>query len=121
MASTGIEGLATDVEQAIREFDAACGTVTECVARLLSLQTERPRQKTEALVRLCQQPHPVTGKTYSPSQAEDVLQLDAEYAIYKARVASLESALQEAWDGRESAKMLVELRIAEFKQAGGLR
>jgi len=45
MASTAIEGLATDVEQAIREFDAACETVSECVARLVSLQGNGPGRR----------------------------------------------------------------------------
>ena len=121
MARAASGGLATDVEQAIREFDAACETVSECVARLVTLQGERPRQKTNALVRLCTQPHPVTGKAYSVSQAEDVLQLDEAYAAFKARTAALEAAVREAGDARESARMVVDLRIAEFKQAGGLR
>lgn len=122
MASTAaIEGLATDVEQAIREFDAACETVSECVALLVALQQERPRQKTEALLRLCDTDHPVTGKKYSPSQAEDVLQLDEEYAVFKSRTAALESAVREAQDVRQSALMVVELRIAQFKAEAGLR
>ena len=121
MASTTIEGLATDVEQAIRDFDRASETVSECVARLVTLQGERPRQKTDALVRLCSTSHPVTGKAYSPSQAEDVLQLDPAYAAFKARTAALEAAVREAGDARESARMIVDLRIAEFKHAGGLR
>lgn len=116
-----VAGLAEQAEAAIRDYDRASETVSECADVLLSLQQERARRKTEALVRLCAEPHPVTGKTYTPSQAEDVLQLDPEYAAYKNRVAEAEAALREALDVQTSALRVVDLRIAQVKAESGVR
>jgi len=60
-------------------------------------------------------------KKYSPSQAEDVLQLDPAYTAYKSRVSAAEAAVREAEDARQSALWLVELRIATLKADAGVR
>lgn len=113
---------AREAEQAIHAYDEACETVSACTDALVALQQERALRKTDALYRLCQQPHPVNpAKPYSLSQAEDVLQLDPEYAAYKARVAEAEAALREAVDAQRSALLMADLRIAQVKAEAGVR
>jgi predicted component of type VI protein secretion system len=110
-----------DATAAIRAFDEASRIVRQWVDHLSVLQRQRPRQKTEALTRLCAQPHPANpAKVYSITQAEDVLQLDPDYADYKARVAYAENALRETQDAQTSARMVAELAIAHMKREGGL-
>src|SRR5436190_23824618 len=97
-----IEDIVHDAEQAIASFDAASATHSEAVDALVKLQQERPAQKMFALGLLCSETHPVSGKPYSVSQAEDVLQLVPSYSEYKARVAEAEAAVREAEDGKVS-------------------
>jgi hypothetical protein len=107
--------------EAIRLFDQASEALSRRTDRLVALQQERTAQKIGALVRLCQQPHPASaGKTYSLSQAEDVLQLDPDYAAYKARVAVAESEVRQAEDAKQSALLTAQLCIAGAKAVGGL-
>lgn len=98
-------------EKAIRNFELAKVTHSEAVDRLVMLQSERPGQKITALAALCAQTHPVSGKPYSVSQAEDVLQLDPAYAAYKARVADAEAGVREAEDEKVAARLVAELRV----------
>ena len=104
----------TDVElaeHALRLYGAARIAHSEAVERLTNLQRERPTQKLAALVRLCGQDHPATGKKYSASQADDLLQLDWEYAAYKANVAAAEAEVQEAADDKTAAYLGALLRV----------
>ncbi len=103
---------AAPAEVAIRFYDLAVVTHSECVDRLVALQQIRAAEKMAALVRICQHAHPATGKNYSASQAEDVLQLDPDYAAYKRRVAEAEAAAREAEYAITSSWLTAQLQIA---------
>ncbi len=120
MTATLATDLAATAEHAIHRFREAGDDVSACTDILVKLQQERAQRKTDALIRLCQQDHPVSGKKYSPSQAEDVLQLDPEYGLYKGEVASAEARLREAVDAREATLLIAKLRLTHFKREAGV-
>lgn len=108
-----------DVEQAdnaLRIFGAARVAHSDAADRLTIRQRQRAQQKTAALVRLCATTHPVTGKWYSVSQAEDVLQLDLEYANYKAAVTEAETEVRDAYDDKVAAYLNA---LAKASACGG--
>ncbi len=103
---------AAPAEVAIRFYDLAVVTHSEAVDRLTALEQARASEKLAALVRVCATTHPATGKNYSASQAEDLLQLDPGYADYRRRVVEAASAAREAEDEKLSARLVAQLRIA---------
>lgn len=100
-------------EKALQLFNVARVAHSEAIERLTVLQWERPQQKTAALVRLCATTHPVTGKTYSVSQAEDVLALDEKYSEYRIKVTTAELEVREAEDEKNALWLGALLRINE--------
>jgi hypothetical protein len=110
-----LEDVAGEAEVCINHFEAACDARNECADALAAVERERPAQKSAALVRMCAQENPANGKPYSLTAAEDLLQLDPEYAAYRLRVVEAQAALREADDLCEVAKLTAELRIAQFK------
>ncbi len=104
-----------DAEAAIRFYDLAVVTHSEAVDRLTALEQARAAEKIAALVRVCATTHPATGKNYSASQAEDLLQLDPAYAEYRRRVVEATSAAREAEDEKTSARLVAQLRIAAVR------
>ncbi|HEV8176778.1 MAG TPA: hypothetical protein VGP44_03715 [Gemmatimonadales bacterium] len=100
-------------ERAMMLYGAARVAHSDAIDRLTALQRQRPQQKTAALVRLCATAHPVTGKNYSVSQAEDVLQLDAEYQAYKELVAEAEQDVRTAEGDERAAYLVALLRVNE--------
>lgn len=100
-------------ELAMHLYAAARIAHSEAIEQLTGLQRERPRQKLAALVRICATTHPATGKNYSASQADDLLQLDPEYAEYKARVSEAEAEVREAAGDEYAAYLGAVLRVQQ--------
>lgn len=109
--SASIEDAAGQAAQAIGAFRNAAEVHAERVERLAALQRERPRQKLDALTRLVAETHPASGKFYSLTQADDLLQIDPAYYAYKTSVAHAEAAAREAEDEKLAAKLEAELQI----------
>ncbi len=101
-----------DAEDAIRHYDLTVAIHSECVDCLTGLEQQRAAEKIAALVRVCATTHPATGKNYSASQAEDLLQLDPAYADYRRRVMEATAAVREAEYAITSSGLTAQLRIA---------
>lgn len=108
-----------NAEQALLDFRLAAEEQGHAVEDLRVIQAERPRQKLEALTRLCQQPHPANGKIFSVTQAEDVLQIDPAYAEYRAKVTKAEDAAREAEDEKLATWLEAQLRVTLVKTLAG--
>lgn len=101
-----MRALIDEAEEARQEFDRVIGDLVQATAELAHAERERPKQKLEAITRLCEQDHPATaGKKFSVSQADDFAQLDPGYSGYKVRVLVLQLAKLKAEHALESARM----------------
>lgn len=107
--------------EANKKADAAFENLEDCRAALAKAMQERTEQKLAALQHLCTTQHPVSGKVYTISQAEDVLQLDADYFAYKQRVGEMEAAVRAAEHQYQSALWARDYILASFKYLAGLR
>jgi hypothetical protein len=59
--------------------------LAECRERELALEDERPVMKVAAIQRLMQGVNPTNGKPHSASSAESMVELDEDYAAYRAK------------------------------------
>jgi hypothetical protein len=111
-----------DVEAAIEGVTVAAIAREAASKALVDLQSQRPLKKLAALQRVVTTQHPATvGKNFSLSQAEDLLQIDNEYAAYKTEVARAEMAVKYTEATYDTAKLLAEFRHSQFKAAVGQR
>lgn len=117
---TSLEAAAEVASTAIGAFRDAAMAHAECVDRLATLQRERPQQKLDALTRLCGQINPASQKNYTITQADDLLQLDPEYAAYRLRVTEAEAAAREAEDEKLAARLEAELQTVLVKALAGV-
>lgn len=63
----------------------AARQLAECRERELQLEDERPAQKVAAIQRLMQFANPTSGKPHSATSAEQMVEMDTEYAGYRAQ------------------------------------
>lgn len=113
------------VEQALQEVMGAAMAVRtaasqygKAAAREITLETERPRLKSEAIARLMSQPDPQKdGKLYSATAAEAVVTFDAVYAQHRADQAAAAATTIEARGHYEAAKVGALVRLELLKLA----
>jgi hypothetical protein len=124
MGTTLLDDVRQSSENAVeanKKVEAAFEELEDCRAALAKAMQERPAQKLAALAHLCSTEHPVSGKLYTISQAEDVLQLDAAYSVYKQRVSEMEAAVRSAEHQYQSALWARDYILASFKYLAGIR
>lgn len=109
--------------QAIELFQDSNRLLLNLYRDLAALYAERAERKIEALIRLTGVTHPASdaGKRFSLSQAENLTRLDGEYAAFQSRIDSVELRIKEVQYVADGARLLAELRTAEFKALAGVR
>lgn len=95
------------IEDAAREMAIAQERVTR-------FEDERAPKKAEAIKRLMQQTNDLTGKLHSASSAEAVVELDAEYAEYRAMQRDAEVERHRTIAAYEIAKLTAQLAVESF-------